>query len=104
MINMGLPPQVSPTTRDGREGRDRGRGGWHAMPPNVPPLSGPGPGPRIPTAIVPPGVPPHIRPRHNQGPQGPQGSQGAQGAQGWNSMPQSQPPHQQTRQEAGGGG
>ena len=72
MINMGLPPQVSPTSRD------RGRGGWHAMPPHVPPLSGPGPGPRIPTAIVPPGVPPHNRPQWREQP----------GAQGWSAMPQ----------------
>ena len=74
MINMGLPPQVSPTSRD------RGRGGWHAMPPNVPPLSQPGPGPRIPTAIVPPGVPPHTRPQWRD----------QQGSQGWNTMPQHQ--------------
>merc|ERR1740122_544786 len=93
MIAMGLPPQpqqVSPTSRD------RGRGGWHAMPPNVPPLSGGGPGPRIPTAIVPPGVPPHIRPpsggqwssgqdRQEVRPRSNPGSGGGQG--GWSAMP-----------------
>lgn len=63
MMSMGLPPQVSPTPAGNRGDNSRVGGGWHAMPPTVPPLSSqPGHGPRIPTAIVPPGVPPHIRP------------------------------------------
>ena len=91
MMSMGLPPQVSPSGVPGRQ-----PGGWHAMPPNVAPLSGQGPGPRIPTAIVPPGVPPHIRPpsggqwssdqdRQEAIPRSNPGSNGGQG--GWNAMP-----------------
>ena len=64
MMTMGLPPQVSPPAPvTAREASSR-PGGWHAMPPAAAPLAGQGqtPGPRLPTAIVPPGVPPHIRP------------------------------------------
>merc|ERR1719474_1068983 len=57
MMAFGMTSQVSPPGRDSRSS------GWQNMPPNIPaPLSQQMPSPRIPTAIVPPGVPPHIRP------------------------------------------
>ena len=62
--------------------------GWAPMPPMPAPLSG-GLPPHIPTAIVPPGVPPHTRP--------PQWSQGAQGRPGGSGRirPSSPPPGEQ---------
>ena len=70
------------------------------MPPNIPaPLSQQMPGPRIPTAIVPPGVPPHIRPPNasqwggDAQPQRPRSNPSSgNNNQGWNTMPPQMPP------------
>ena len=91
MMAFGMPSQVSPPNRDNRSS------GWQNMPPNIPaPLSQQMPSPRIPTAIVPPGVPPHIRPPNasqwsgDPREQRPRSNPGTgNNNQGWSSMPPS---------------
>jgi hypothetical protein len=57
MMAIRLPPHHQQVGRPGQ--RPQVGSGWQAMPPILPPA---GTSPNIPTAIVPPGVPPHGRP------------------------------------------